>query len=281
MMFPQLYIKNNKITSWPLWSSTEANIYSTLQVAAGANHSFIVLIWILGHGYWDYYFYPEGLCKVERSSLPSVSAMFSWWVGEDKAFGWLPFWQHLKRYLLFILTFSCFKSLPNIYVNFAAKAPLLAYNSFIEAIYVLNDCTGHGAHSESQRSSDRRPALFAIRWDKLNCTCRNNASSLAELSHAHFCFSGTDERSRSKRMHIYASLLKQMAPEHLLATSAKLCAEILAGVCDGLLSVDDAGGRAVLQVGITWFPANMKYLIIFLKKNQIPRCNLWHDENCL
>ncbi|WVZ90665.1 hypothetical protein U9M48_036947 [Paspalum notatum var. saurae] len=102
-----------------------------------------------------------------------------------------------------------------------AKAPLLAYNSFIEAIYVLNDCTGHGVHSESQGSSDRRPALFAIR--------------------------GTDERSRSKRMHIYVSLLKQMAPEHLLATSAKLCAEILAGACDGLLSVDDAGGRAVLQ----------------------------------
>ncbi|KAF8776536.1 hypothetical protein HU200_003253 [Digitaria exilis] len=102
-----------------------------------------------------------------------------------------------------------------------AKAPLLAYNSFIEAIYVLNDCTGHGAYSESQESSQRRPGLFAIR--------------------------GTDERSRSNRMHIYASLLKQMAPEHLLATSAKLCAEILAGVCDGLLSVDDAGGRAVLQ----------------------------------
>ncbi|CAN6329340.1 unnamed protein product [Urochloa humidicola] len=104
-----------------------------------------------------------------------------------------------------------------------AKAPLLAYNSFIEAIYVLNNCTGHGAYNESQSqgSSDRRPALFAI--------------------------SGTNERSRSKRMHIYASLLKQMAPEHLLATSAKLCAEILAAVCDGLLSVDDAGGRAVLQ----------------------------------
>ncbi|CAN6347963.1 unnamed protein product [Urochloa humidicola] len=104
-----------------------------------------------------------------------------------------------------------------------AKAPLLAYNSFIEAIYVLNNCTGHDAYNESQSqgSSDRRPALFAI--------------------------SGTNERSSSKRMHIYASLLKQMAPEHLLATSAKLCAEILAAVCDGLLSVDDAGGRAVLQ----------------------------------
>ncbi|GJM95486.1 hypothetical protein PR202_ga12226 [Eleusine coracana subsp. coracana] len=62
-----------------------------------------------------------------------------------------------------------------------------------------------------------------------------------------FCCSGADERSRSKRMHIYVSLLKQMAPEHLLATSAKLCAEILASACDGSLSVDDAAGRAVLQ----------------------------------
>ncbi|KAL6847422.1 hypothetical protein ACP4OV_023275 [Aristida adscensionis] len=102
-----------------------------------------------------------------------------------------------------------------------AKAPLLAYNSFIEAIYVLNNCTGHGAYSESQGSSDRGPTLFAIR--------------------------GSDERSRSKRMHIYVSLLKQMAPEHLLATSAKLCAEILAAACDGLLNVDDEAGSAVLQ----------------------------------
>jgi condensin-2 complex subunit D3 len=57
------------------------------------------------------------------------------------------------------------KSLVNICLNFAAKAPLLAYNSFIEAIYVLNDCTEHGVYSDSQSqgSSDRRPALFAIR----------------------------------------------------------------------------------------------------------------------
>ncbi|XP_040385853.1 condensin-2 complex subunit D3 [Oryza brachyantha] len=102
-----------------------------------------------------------------------------------------------------------------------AKAPLLAYNSFIEAIYVLNSCFGHGANNESQGRSDVGPTLFTIR--------------------------GTDERSRSKRMHIYVSLLKQMAPEHLLATSAKLCAEILAAACDGLLNVDDAAGRAVLQ----------------------------------
>jgi len=49
-------------------------------------------------------------------------------------------------------------------------------------------------------------------------------------------------------MHIYISLLKQMAPEHLLATSAKLCAEILAAASDGLLSVDDVTGQSVLKV---------------------------------
>jgi len=49
-------------------------------------------------------------------------------------------------------------------------------------------------------------------------------------------------------MHIFISLLKQMAPEHLLATSAKLCAEILAAASDGLLSVDDVTGQPVLKV---------------------------------
>lgn len=49
-------------------------------------------------------------------------------------------------------------------------------------------------------------------------------------------------------MHIYVSLLKQMAPEHLLATFAKICAEILAAVSDGVLSVDNVNGQSVLQV---------------------------------
>ena len=61
-------------------------------------------------------------------------------------------------------------------------------------------------------------------------------------------FRGTDEQSRSKRMHIYVSLLKQMAPEHLLATFAKLCAEILAAASDGMLNIEDATGQSVLQV---------------------------------
>ena len=49
-------------------------------------------------------------------------------------------------------------------------------------------------------------------------------------------------------MHVYVSLLKQMAPEHLLATFAKVCAEIIAYASDGMLNTEDATEQAVLQV---------------------------------
>ncbi|KAK3004021.1 hypothetical protein RJ639_019419 [Escallonia herrerae] len=101
-----------------------------------------------------------------------------------------------------------------------AKAPLLAYNSFVEAIFVLNDCNAHTGHSNS-RSSRNESRLFSIR--------------------------GNDEKSRSDRMHIYVSLLKQMAPEHLLATFAKVCAEILAAASDNVLNIEDVTGQSVLQ----------------------------------
>ncbi|KAG6756965.1 hypothetical protein POTOM_037264 [Populus tomentosa] len=100
------------------------------------------------------------------------------------------------------------------------KAPLLAYNSFVEAIFVLNDCDAHNGHCGS-KNSQTESHLFSIR--------------------------GNDENSRSKRMHIYVSLLKQMAPEHLLATFAKLCAEILAAASDGMLKLEDVRGQSVLQ----------------------------------
>ncbi|CAL0301613.1 unnamed protein product [Lupinus luteus] len=100
------------------------------------------------------------------------------------------------------------------------KAPLLAYNSFVEAVFVLNDCHAHNGHRESL-SSRKESQLFSI--------------------------SGVDEESRSKRMHIYVSLLKQMAPEHLLATFAKICAEILTAASDGMLNIDDSTGLSVLQ----------------------------------
>ncbi|XP_012083953.1 condensin-2 complex subunit D3 [Jatropha curcas] len=97
------------------------------------------------------------------------------------------------------------------------KAPLLAYNSFVESIYVLNDCNAHNGSKNSLMEN----RLFSIR--------------------------GSDENSRSKRMHVYVSLLKQMAPEHLLATFAKLCAEILAAASDGMLNIEDITGQSVLQ----------------------------------
>ena len=52
-------------------------------------------------------------------------------------------------------------------------------------------------------------------------------------------------------MHIYATLLKQMAPEHLLATFAKVCAEILAAASDGMLSLEDTTAQSVIQVAFT------------------------------
>ncbi|KFK33804.1 hypothetical protein AALP_AA5G062300 [Arabis alpina] len=102
------------------------------------------------------------------------------------------------------------------------KAPLLAYNSFVEAIYVLNDCHAHTGHNNPDSKQSRtKDQVFSIR--------------------------GNDERARSKRMHIYTTLLKQMAPEHLLATFAKLCAEVLAAASDGMLNIEDVTGQAVLQ----------------------------------
>ncbi|GFQ05906.1 condensin-2 complex subunit d3 [Phtheirospermum japonicum] len=101
-----------------------------------------------------------------------------------------------------------------------AKAPLLAYNSFVESVFVLNDCNAHTGRSNSNGSRNET-RLFSIR--------------------------GNDEKSRSERMHIYATLLRQMSPEHLLATFAKVCAEILAAASDGMLSIDDITGQSVLQ----------------------------------
>ncbi|XP_051125725.1 uncharacterized protein LOC127247761 [Andrographis paniculata] len=101
-----------------------------------------------------------------------------------------------------------------------AKAPLLAYNSFVESIFVLNDCNAHTgrSNSNSSRSENR---LFTLR--------------------------GNNEKSRSQRMHIYSTLLKEMAPEHLLTTFAKVCTEVLGAASDGMLSIEDTTGQSVLQ----------------------------------
>lgn len=45
----------------------------------------------------------------------------------------------------------------------AAKAPLLAYNSFVESIFVLNDCNAHTGRSNPS-SSHNENRLFTIRY---------------------------------------------------------------------------------------------------------------------
>nr|VDD60697.1 unnamed protein product [Brassica oleracea] len=113
------------------------------------------------------------------------------------------------------------------------KAPLLAYNSFVEAIYVLNDCHAHNGHNNSDAKQSRtKDQAFSISG------CVFWLQSF---------YRGNDERARSKRMQIYVTLLKQMAPEHLLATFAKLCAEVLAAASDGMLNIEDVTGQSVLQ----------------------------------
>ena len=66
------------------------------------------------------------------------------------------------------------------------KAPLLAYNSFVEAIFILNDCHLHASHIEALQTSEAERHLFSLR--------------------------GNNEAVCLKRMHIYVSLLKQMQP---------------------------------------------------------------------
>lgn len=45
------------------------------------------------------------------------------------------------------------------------KAPLLAYNSFVEAIYVLNDCHAHNGHNNSDSKQSRtKDQAFTIRY---------------------------------------------------------------------------------------------------------------------
>ncbi|KAL2628612.1 hypothetical protein R1flu_013298 [Riccia fluitans] len=101
------------------------------------------------------------------------------------------------------------------------KAPLLAYNSFVEVVFVLNDCTSQASSSAVLQVPESERALFSLR--------------------------GNTEDVLEKRMQIYKLLLQQMNPEHLLAISAKLCAEILAAAADGLLDLNDGASQCVLQ----------------------------------
>ena len=46
----------------------------------------------------------------------------------------------------------------------SAKAPLLAYNSFVETIFVLNDCHAHASHIEMQHTQESERKMFSLRY---------------------------------------------------------------------------------------------------------------------
>ena len=127
-----------------------------------------------------------------------------------------------------------------------AKAPLLAYNSFVETIFVLNDCHAHASHIEMLHTPESERKLFSLRYFLQGFWVYQLLYVYAFLK----CMNcrGKSDTVIKKRMHIYECLLKQMAPEHILATSAKLCADILAAAADGILDLNDSTVQCVLEV---------------------------------
>ncbi|BDA42617.1 probable condensin complex subunit 1 at C-terminar half [Coccomyxa sp. Obi] len=101
----------------------------------------------------------------------------------------------------------------------STKAPLLAYNHFVEAVFVLNEC-----RAGLQASGPLEEPL-------------SQAPGSEEAAGA---FSLAGPASRGKRDTIYRALLRRMAPEHKFATAARLCSEVLSGFAEGTLPLDSA-----------------------------------------
>jgi hypothetical protein len=119
----------------------------------------------------------------------------------------------------------------------ATKMPNLAYNHFVESLFVLNDCTvglarlgaaSAGLPHDTEMTQSTSPS-FSIGADS-GC----------------FSLRGADEFSRNKRDAIYRALLRHMAPEHKFATTARLCQEVLGGAVDGALPLAEPACAEVL-----------------------------------
>lgn len=48
--------------------------------------------------------------------------------------------------------------------DFAVKAPLLAYNSFVEALFVLNDCVSQASSSAMLQVPESERSVFSLRY---------------------------------------------------------------------------------------------------------------------
>ncbi|GIL80353.1 hypothetical protein Vretifemale_9598 [Volvox reticuliferus] len=111
--------------------------------------------------------------------------------------------------------------------SLASKAPLLAYNHFLESLFVLNACS---AGLRASRSSGGASAELA---SELAFHSGHDGSA--------FHLKGSDPIMRAKRDIIYTALLRRMSPEHRFSAFARLTAEVLGGVVDGALPLEEAG----------------------------------------
>ncbi|GBF90548.1 hypothetical protein Rsub_03119 [Raphidocelis subcapitata] len=105
----------------------------------------------------------------------------------------------------------------------ATKAPLLAYNHFVESLFVLNGCAA---------------GLYAARVGASLAGAPEGGAGGGGGAPAQFTLRGP--ANRPHRDTIYRALLRHMSAEHKFSTSAKLAGEVLAGVADGLLPMEEA-----------------------------------------
>ncbi|GFH23396.1 Cnd1 domain-containing protein, partial [Haematococcus lacustris] len=129
----------------------------------------------------------------------------------------------------------------------ATKAPLLAYNHFVEAIFVLNGCQaglyagriggGGGPGGGPASASQAADALAAAADPTGAFSLKGESSEMRRLAVV---------LRRAQRDVVYHTLLRRMSPEHKFATQAKLVAEVLGAVADGLLPLQEQGAAEVL-----------------------------------
>ncbi|MEW5301609.1 MAG: hypothetical protein WDW36_004459 [Sanguina aurantia] len=111
--------------------------------------------------------------------------------------------------------------------SLAAKAPLLALNHFVETLFVLND---HPGAFVRLQTSQRGGVAGGGRG-------RRGRGGRRILGSGITC----GRLGWASRDAVYQTLLERMAGEHKFALSAKLVSEILTGVVDNALSLEEGG----------------------------------------
>ncbi|MEW5310852.1 MAG: hypothetical protein WDW38_002613 [Sanguina aurantia] len=118
--------------------------------------------------------------------------------------------------------------------SLATKAPLLALNHFIETLFVLNDRPGAFAKLQtSQRGGVAGTAGAGEGGGPADSGIRDHVRAAGLV--------GGSAEARASRDAVYQTLLERMAGEHKFALSAKLVSEILTGVVDNALSLEEGG----------------------------------------